>query len=153
MAEEPQDKKPELGKDKKHPDEKDKKPQPKPQEPIIPTALTLQIDELMRRLRLLEERYSGLRKKTQFTEQNMLKDAKELFSEIKVLHETITELKSELSELNEKLTKLNQEVNQAVKKTDFNVLAKYIEFWQPLNYITKEEAEKLIRETNQKEAE
>ena len=112
----------------------------------ISSPVTKQMDELMRRLRLLEERYSGLRKKTQFTEQNMLKDAKELFAEIKILHETLSELKSDLLELNEKLIKLRQEVKSSVKKTDFNVLAKYIDYWQPLNYVTKEEVEKLLNE-------
>jgi len=112
----------------------------------VSSPVTKQMDELMRRLRLLEERYSGLRKKTQFTEQNMLKDAKELFAEIKVIHESISELKSDLSIINEKMIKLRQEVKSSVKKTDFNVLAKYIDYWQPLNYITKEEAEKLIKE-------
>ena len=112
----------------------------------ISSPVTKQMDELMRRLRLLEERYSGLRKKTQFTEQNMLKDAKELFAEIKVLHETLSELKSDLLELNEKIIKLRQEVKSSVKKTDFNVLAKYIDYWQPLNYVTKEEVEKLLNE-------
>ncbi len=128
--------------------EQKKKPEKKPEikEIQVSNAVTKQMNELMRRLRLLEERYSGLRKKTQFTEQNMLKDAKELFSEIKIMHETILELKSDISELNEKIIKLRQEVKHSVKKTDFNVLAKYIDYWQPLNYLTKEEAEKLLNE-------
>ncbi len=139
-----------MAEDKKDPKkeklEQEKKLSELKKQAQVSSPVTKQIDELMRRLRLLEERYSGLRKKTQFTEQNMLKDAKELFAEIKVMHETIFELKSDLSELNEKIIKLRQEVKGSVKKTDFNVLAKYIDYWQPLNYITKEEAEKLIKE-------
>ncbi len=112
----------------------------------IPPELSKEIDEIMRRLRLLEERYSGLRKKTQVTEQNMIKDAREIFKELKVLNDTITEVKGEFSEMNDKLLKLNDEIQNAVKKTEFNVLSKYIDFWQPLNYITRDEVEKLIRE-------
>lgn len=123
-----------------------KNPSQPPKGQQIPPQLSTEIDEIMRRLRLLEERYAGLRKKTQLTEQNMLRDAKEIFQELKVLNETITELKGEMSEMNEKLLKLNEEVQGSVKKSEYNVLAKYIDFWQPLNYITKEEAEKLIRE-------
>lgn len=139
-----------MAEDKKDPKkeklEQEKKLSELKKQAQVSSPVTKQMDELMRRLRLLEERYSGLRKKTQFTEQNMLKDAKELFAEIKIMHETISELKSDLSELNEKMIKLRQEVKSSVKKTDFNVLAKYIDYWQPLNYITKEEAEKLLNE-------
>jgi len=76
----------------------------------------------------------------------MLKDTKDIFEEINAMHVTITELKSEMEELSEKLEKLTDEVKGSVKKPDFNVLAKYIDFWQPLNFLTKEEAEKLLNE-------
>ena len=135
-------------------EKQDKHKQPKPvnpskqskQQPQVPDNVVKQLEEITRRLRLLEERYSGLRKKTQFTEQNMLKDAKDLFEEISSLQETISELKNEMSELIEKLGKLSEEVNNAVSKTEFNVLAKYIDYWQPMNFLTRKEAEELISE-------
>ena len=132
--------------DKKKPEVK---PAPKPIQPEIPVGLTKQIDEVIRRLRLLEERNSSLRKKSQFTEQNLLKDTKEIYEEINVLKETVSELKNEISEMNEKMAKFSEEVSNSVKKTDFNTLSKYIDYWQPLNFLTKEDAEKLLRETKQ----
>ncbi len=119
---------------------------PPEEKTAIPLAISKEMDEIMRRLRLLEDRYSGVRKKSQFNEQNMLKDTKDIFEEINAMHVTITELKSEMEELSEKLEKLTDEVKGSVKKPDFNVLAKYIDFWQPLNFLTKEEAEKLLNE-------
>ncbi len=120
---------------------------PKPQEksPAL-QQVTRDIDEVLRQLKLLEERYSGVRKKSQFTEQNMLKETKDIFEEISVIRSTITEIKGDVSEITEKLEKLSEEVNTAVKKTDFNVLSKYLDFWQPLNFMTKAEAQKLILE-------
>ena len=103
------------------------------------------VEDIMRRLRLLEERYSNLRKKSQFTEQNMLKDAKDMFEEINLLNSTITDLKGEVKDLYEKLQKLSVEVDSCVSKTEFNVISKYMDFWQPLNFLTREEAEKLLR--------
>lgn len=140
---------PSIEKEKKDSQEKSKKhPKPvkKPTEPQIPESVTRHLDEIMRRLRLLEERYSGLRKKTQFTEQNMLKDAKELNQEISTLHETISELKNEISELAEKLEKISEEINTSVSKPEFNVLSRYVDFWQPMNFLTRKEAEKIIAE-------
>jgi uncharacterized protein YoxC len=125
-------------------------PQPKPViEPVIPVAISKEIDELMRRLRQLEERYSGLRKKSQLIEQNMLKDTKDIFEDISLNRQTITELKLEISEISEKLTKLTDEVASSVSKSEFNVIAKYLDFWQPLDFITRDEAMKILDQLKQ----
>jgi uncharacterized protein YoxC len=131
-----------------------KQPQPQQQplptavkpssEPAVPAAISKEIDELMRRLRQLEERYSGLRKKSQLIEQNMLKDTKDIFEEISLSRQTITELKLEISELAEKLLKLADEVSSSVSKSEFNVVSKYLDFWQPLDFLTRDEAMKLL---------
>jgi uncharacterized protein YoxC len=134
----------------KEPDKQGKQPAPpKPvdkQESLIPGPVVQQMDELMRRIRILEERYSGLRKKTQLTEQNMLKDARDVFQEIRLVNDSISDLKSEVSELSEKMSKLSMEVENSVKKTEFNVMAKYLELWQPLDFVTRQDAQKIIDE-------
>jgi len=133
--------------------DKSKKPEPPKQvvpqvklknEPKVPEAVTKQLDEIMRRLRQMEERYSALRKKSDFTEQTMLRDAKELYDQTKVLQETITDITHQVSELNEKLIKLSDEIQSTVSKADFNVLSKYLDYWQPMNFLTRKEAESLL---------
>ena len=51
-----------------------------------------------------------------------------------------------MAEMADKLSKLSEEVSQAVSKADLNVISKYLDYWQPLDFITRAEAEKLIRE-------
>lgn len=109
-------------------------------------AAHLEISELISRLRLLEERYGRLSSKSQFVEQNMLRDAKEISDELSIINETTMELKRDIADLNEKLLKLVEEMKDTVKKNEFNVLAKYLNFWQPLNFLTREEAEKLLKD-------
>jgi uncharacterized protein YoxC len=121
-------------------------PAPAPVQQALPDSLVSQLHEIMRRIRLLEERYSGLRKKTQFTEQNMLKDSKELYSDINGLQETIAEIKNEVADLTEKMEKISEEVKNGVNKNEFNVIAKYMNYWQPMNFLTRKEAEKIINE-------
>lgn len=117
---------------------------------LLPSSVSNEMDEVMRRIRLLEDRYSSIRKKTQFTEQNMLKDSKDIYEELSVLRTTISEIKNEVSELNEKMIKLSEEVASSVSISDFNVLAKYVEYWQPLNFLTREQAEKIIERHKEK---
>jgi hypothetical protein len=110
-----------------------------------PTSVAKQIDEIMRRIRLLEERYSGIRKKSQFVEQSMLKDVKDMFEEFKAINETVTELKLQMAELAEKLGKLSEEVDESVTKAELNTVSKYLEFWQPLDFMTRKQAEEMLK--------
>ncbi|NTV22893.1 MAG: hypothetical protein HGA85_00770 [Nanoarchaeota archaeon] len=126
------------------------KPEPKPQEKQPAPGFSKQLDDVMRRLRLLEDRYSSIRKKSQFIEQNLLKDTKDVFEEIRVLHTDLSDLRLQFSELSEKMGKLNEEVAGSVSKTELDVVAKYLDFWQPLNFITREEAVKMIEEYKRK---
>ena len=112
----------------------------------IPAEISIKMDEIMRRIRLLEERYSQVRKKSQFTEENMLNDTKEIFNDINVLNETIAELKTSIAEIGDKLFKLGEEVSQGVSKAELNVISKYLDFWQPLDFVTRQEVEKMLRE-------
>lgn len=123
-------------------------PLPEKKVPVsdVPEGVTNDFHEVMRRLRLIEERFSGLRKKTQFTEQSMLKDVKDLNTDIRDLNENMSELRNEISDLSEKMAKLAEEIKNAVNKSEFNVLVKYMNYWQPMSFITKKEAEKMLLE-------
>ena len=112
---------------------------------VMPKPVSNQFEEIMRRLRLLEERYSGLRKKTQFTEQNMLKDAKDIFLEIRTLNETISGIKNDVSMLNENIVKLETEIEMSVNKSELQTLSKYVELWQPIEFLTRKQAEELLK--------
>jgi hypothetical protein len=130
-------------------------PSPKKLDPSS-TKLAKSINEIMRRLRVLEERYTNLRKKNQLTDQNMLEDTKNMSDEIKVIQSTMTELKKEISEVNNKMKKLEEEISQSVSKREIKLLSKYLDLWQPLEFIRKEEAKHIIEnvieeiKTNQK---
>ena len=41
---------------------------------------------------------------------------------------------------------LNEEISQSVPTKDLKLLSKYLDFWQPLNFIRKDEANKIIED-------
>lgn len=104
-----------------------------------------QVTMLSRQLRVLEERYDNLRKKTQVTDQNMLSNHKEVNIEIKALGEEIDEFKKEFEDLKSKLRLIVQELKMCAKTEDVRVLQKYIELWNPIEFATKKEVQDLIR--------
>ncbi|MBN1501936.1 hypothetical protein JW930_00190 [Candidatus Woesearchaeota archaeon] len=114
--------------------------------PDINIKLSREINEIMRRLRILEERYTNLRKKNQLTDQNMLDTSKKIMEELKISQSTITELKRELQDMNSKITVLAEEIQSCVPKRDFDMVSRYLDFWEPMNFLSREESEKIVQE-------
>ncbi|MFH0875425.1 MAG: hypothetical protein V1859_05790 [archaeon] len=122
-------------------------PAPKPQNfDAASQKIAGDINEIMRRLRILEERYSNLRKKNQLTDQNMIDDTKKLSDDFRLVNSTINDLKKEIIELNTKIRMLTEEMQQTVDKGEVALLSKYIDLWDPMSFVRRSEAEKMIRD-------
>ncbi|MBT4352494.1 hypothetical protein HOD20_08215 [archaeon] len=118
----------------------------KPIASSIPPKMAQDINETLRRLRILEERYSNIRKKTQLAEQNMLEDTNNVTEDIKLLNINLKELRKEINEISGKMKILNQEISSSAQKRDLDLLNKYMNFWDPMNFISREEAAKIIED-------
>lgn len=103
------------------------------------------VNDVERRLRVLEERYANLRKKTQITDQNMLDYESHLSKELKMLTGTVNGLKFQVQEIAEKLALFNTEFEQVAKKRDLQVLEKYLDLWQPMNFVTRSELKDAVQ--------
>ncbi|MBW2981774.1 hypothetical protein KY343_02730 [Candidatus Woesearchaeota archaeon] len=109
-----------------------------------------QVNSVGRRLRLLESRYTDLNRRAQVTETNMLNERKRFITEIKTTNSDIIELKKELEGIKNNMDLVINELKNFASKDDFAVLKKYIEFWEPVNFVTRNEVEKIIEEKFQK---
>lgn len=98
-------------------------------------------------LRVLEERYTNLRRKMQMTDQNLLEFEKDMRSEIKALGNDLLELKRSVSEINENLIMMSSELKNSVKQYDFKVIEKYVDMWQPMNFVTREELKHYVEKS------
>jgi len=106
--------------------------------------------DLGRRLRVIEERFVNLRRKTQLTEQNMLSSNKRFSTEIKTLNAEINDIKSSLNDITYKLSMVLGELKKMASKNDLKVLDKYLDYWEPLNFLRRDEAEALVKEALEK---
>ncbi len=105
-----------------------------------------EINNVGRRLRILEERYTNLRRKTQVTEQNILRNNKKLNTEIKTINTDINEVKRDINEIRNKIDLIVKEIMLCAKKEDLKVLEKYINMWNPVKFVTQGEVEKIVRD-------
>ena len=113
---------------------KDKKPTPEGNF----KALSSKVNDTEARLRVLEERYGNIRKKTQLTDQNMLEFEKEFGREIKVVMQDITEVKKKISLALEKLQQMGSELEKTATRYDVKTLEKYLDLWQPVEFVQKQ---------------
>jgi uncharacterized coiled-coil protein SlyX len=113
--------------------------------PTIPDLLD-QINLLGRRLRLLESRSTDLNRRIQSSETSTLNERKRFITEIKTINSDIVELKKIIEEIRHKMDLVVNDLKNFASKDELAVIKKYIEFWEPLNFVTRNEVEKIIEE-------
>jgi len=120
------------------------KPAPGPSPEVM--GLTEQINGLAARIRVSEERFNELRKKLLFLEQNMLSNQKKALAEIKLSNEDIDELRHKLEAVENSIVMIIKELRLTARKSDIDVMKRYIELWNPVKFVTADYAEKIARE-------
>jgi selenophosphate synthase len=101
--------------------------------------------DVTRRLRVLEERMTTDRKNIQLAQQNFITSSKKTDGDIKNTYAELNEIKKELAGIKDQIGLVVGELKDTAKKEDVTVMEKYIELWEPLNFVTKREVEAMIR--------
>ncbi len=109
-------------------------------------ALSRQVADMLSRLRLMEERYANLRREHQLTSQNMIENHQGISKQQRRLNDNLTELKKTLQEVREQLDTMQGELATSANIHDVKAIERYLDLWQPLEFITREEAYKLIKD-------
>lgn len=115
---------------------------PQEEQEILPATT---ITTISTRLKILEERYTILRKKSSVTDQNLIQVEKNQFNEFRLLNEDIIKLKIKLKDAMEKLELLTDEVKNFADRRDFTILQKYLEYWEPMDFVTRKEINDFLR--------
>jgi DNA repair exonuclease SbcCD ATPase subunit len=104
------------------------------------------INSVERRLKVLEESFTNIRRSLQVAEQNMLSKNKIFSTEIRTLTSEIDDIKKEISDIKEKIMMLIKELGNTAKINDVKILEKYINLWDPIKFATRNEVERIIDE-------
>ena len=126
--------------------DKEVKPiKPKHEKPLDPRIVSLlkEVSYLSSKLRLLEERYSNLRKKTQVTDQNMLQTHKKITVEVKTSNSDVNDLRRDLNKVKDEIRLMISELKETAKKEDVVIMQRYLDLWEPLNFVTRDELERM----------
>ncbi len=108
------------------------------------------IQEVERRIRVLEERYRNMESRAKVTDQNMLNSHRKINKEIKSAHMEIQEVKKDLKDVRENLSLVINELKNAAKTDDVKTLEKYLDLWKPVEFVTRSQVKKIVEEMNEK---
>ena len=105
------------------------------------------IGEVERRLRTLEERFSNLERRSQVTEENMLSSDKKLRADVKLINEELSETGSQLAGMLDKIKAIIMEFRGVAKLEDVDVIRKYLNLIEPLDFVTQNEVKRIVQES------
>ncbi len=121
------------------------------QQPVPDTSgFTTDMNTLSRRLRLLEEGFTNLRRFFQVTEENIIAKNKHYSADIKTINSDIVEVRKELQDVREKLGIVIRELQTVARREEVKVLEKYINLWNPVKFVTQNEVDQIINEILEK---
>lgn len=108
------------------------------------------ISNLNTRVRILEGRYNLTRERMLVINQNMIDHYKFLQGEMKAINEDLKEIKEALESIKTTMKNVVNEMQFFARKEQLKVLEKYINIWNPVNFVTEEEVIKLIKKEKHK---
>ena len=118
---------------------------PKKQQEAMMQDTVNQMNSMSARLRILEDRYTNMRKRDQVIEQNMLTNHKNASADLKELHVEISDVNREINVIKNKIKLIISDLNNFARKDEVKVLERYVNLWEPIKYATYSEAEKIAR--------
>ncbi|MCK5025138.1 MAG: hypothetical protein KAS15_01005 [Nanoarchaeota archaeon] len=118
----------------------------KPKAAPIPSVTPAEVAALSGRLRVIEERIYNLRRKSQVTDQNMLMHNKKIAGNIRDLDSDIKELRMDIEDIRSVMQQIISEMKKFASRNDVDIIKKYVDLWEPLNFVTRNEVDKIVRE-------
>ena len=103
------------------------------------------LSDLNSRVRILESKYNLLGERLLVVNQNMIEEYKKIISEIKTFETDLKELKIEILNLKETLSRVIKEMDFFARKEHLKILEKYINMWNPMDFVTEAEVTRLIK--------
>ena len=103
------------------------------------------LSELSSRIRMLENKYNTIRERLFLINQNMIDEYKKIIEEIRSVNMDIREVKNDIFNIKETLKHIIKDMELFAKKENLKVVEKYINMWNPLNFVTQQEITELMK--------
>jgi len=92
----------------------------------------------------LESKVNNLLREVNVLKNDFINRANKLNKDFKTLSDDLLEIRHEQEKTNQKMTLIINELKQTAGAEEVVTLRKYVEFWNPLNFVTQRDLEKAI---------
>ncbi len=107
--------------------------------------LSYVLSDMNARVRVLESKYSLFGERLLIINQNMIEEYKKTIRDMKSMQAELSELKKEVFYLKEVLNDFNKEFDMFARKDSVKILEKYINLWNPMNFVTEQDVISIIK--------
>ena len=97
-------------------------------------------------LRGIESKVNNIRRELDIIKQDTSTKQEKINKEIKTIHDNLLELKREEEKTIQKMDLVVKELKITAGKEDVMVIKKYIDFWNPINFVTQRDVERVVEE-------
>jgi tetrahydromethanopterin S-methyltransferase subunit G len=108
------------------------------------SKLAERLDNMESKLRLIENKVSLSNKKEGTMEDNFIGFKRDTLKRIMEIESEIGKVRDSIDDLNEKLKQMISEIKMKGSKADMEAIKKYLEYWKPIEFTTRETVRKMI---------
>ena len=92
----------------------------------------------------LESKVNNLLREVDVLKNDFIKRANQLNKDFKTISDDMVELRHEQQKMDQKMVLIIKELKQTAGMEEVMTLKKYVEFWNPLNFVTQKDLEKAV---------
>lgn len=94
----------------------------------------------------LESKINGLRREFDLVKNNSTRSGQNTKQNIQNINSELTELSHKVSKMEEKLDLIIAELKRTAGSEEVDVLKKYIEFWNPMEFVNHKDIDRIIEQ-------
>ena len=114
--------------------------------PLPDTDLRDQLHAFSQRISYVEERYKNFDGRLRQLQKNVVDHHQELRKIIRDIDKQLVTIKGALDLVTDRLKTLRNEVLLRASKEDLDVLKKYIDLWNPFQFVTADQVESIVED-------
>lgn len=103
------------------------------------------ISDLNSRIRMLEERTENIRSHIDLLDKSLIEKHKSVVSDVRRIEDGQRALRADMDMLKDLAERLARRLDAFASKEEVKVLERYVELWQPLNFVTRSELKNAVQ--------
>ncbi len=109
------------------------------------TDITYVLSDLNNRIRTTENRQTLFAERLLVVNKNMIEEYKKMMTETRLINDDLREMKREIETIKVVLQNIARDIGSFAKKEDVKVVEKYVELWNPMNFVTEKQLETALK--------